>query len=492
MRLPKEILILLLITSALPLARAAILPGSCSHLGDWQEEECNNILLDDSLSLWQKEDLYLNLLESQGKLPSHEFALKWNRGLLFSGPPSNVVPKSSGIIKGAWAKIVSVYKSVFDLNQGNWFVEPEGSVLSAYGYSIELPEGTEAGDCKTVYSLQSSSEALSVFVNGLKAGEGKEVDYLSGAVNGQIMLFEAVLQVNAKLKVDHYRLSEHCFWAGGIFPHYECYSACEFSHTEYRDYAVSHKDSFNATALDAEPGIKIVLEEFSGYRKFKLLVEPTEPLNELSFSIEDNNFSISETNFDLNTSQDIVFVERNQEFSRKTRGFDELDFNALENGYYAVLGTKEAGPCRLTLFTDFEEKQLPCNPIPARQTKLEIETDANTFDLKETVAVKFLLKDEEGNVMPGKELKLEYGAKAKTLTTNDTGVAEAEVGAAESMGFFEASFEPKDIELEEASTVKRASVQNLAAWGTTAQILGFLGSYYLVFLIVKKRLALGV
>ncbi len=102
MRLPKEIVILVLMTSVLPFARAAILPSDCSHLGGWQQEECKNILADTSLSLGQKEDLYLNLLESQQTLPSHDFAFKWNKKQVFEGPPAGAMPQSSGIIKDAY------------------------------------------------------------------------------------------------------------------------------------------------------------------------------------------------------------------------------------------------------------------------------------------------------------------------------------------------------------------------------------------------------
>lgn len=492
MNLPKEIVIFLLVSSLLPFARASVLPSDCSHLGGWQQGECSNILADASLSLAQKEDLYLNLLESQELLPSHEFALNWNRQLQFNGPPTGAEVQNSGVIKDAWAKMVSVHKSFFDLNLGKWFAEPNGLILSAYGYSIELPKESEAGDCKTIYSLENKSENKRVFVNGLKAGEGEEVSYSSASANGQEMAFDSELSVWAQVKVDHYKEVQVCVWAGGIFPHYECHSVCQFSHTEYRDYSVSAKDSFKATALVAGPGIKMVLEEFPAYRKYKLLVEPSEPLNELVFSVGENTFSLSETNFDVNTSQDgIVFVERNQKFGRQTKGFDRLDFNATEQGYYAELGTTSGEACKLTLFTDFEEKQLPCNPMLAKPTKLEIETDANVFDSNQLVGVRLKLKDSEGMPLPGKELQLLYGTKQETLTTNEDGIAEAKVSAADSLGYLQASFEPKDIELKESGAVKRASVQNLKAWGTSAQVLGFFGSYYLIFLLVKKRLLLG-
>jgi len=76
MGMQKEILIVLLVGLILPLTGASVLPSDCSHFGGWQQEECSNILEDFSLNLAQKQDLYLNLLESQGILPSHEFVLK--------------------------------------------------------------------------------------------------------------------------------------------------------------------------------------------------------------------------------------------------------------------------------------------------------------------------------------------------------------------------------------------------------------------------------
>ena len=492
MRLPKEILVFLVLSWLLPFAEASVLPSGCSHLGGWQQVECENILGDGSLGLGQKEDLYLNLLESQGILPSHGFVLGWNRQLEFSDPPPGVEPQSSGIIRDAWARIVSVHKSFFDLNQGGWFVEPSGTVLSASDYSIELPVATEGGDCMTSYSLYSSSDSLDVYVNGSRVGNGSEAAYSTGAANGQSMAFRTSLRVDAKLRIDHYKRIKHRWWAGGIFPHWEYFYTCEYDRTDYRNYSVSAEDSFDAIALAAEPEVKVVLEEFPEYGKFRLLVERSEPFNEVVFSVGDNVFSLGETSFDLNTVGEIAFVERSLRFAKHVKGFDELDFNRVSNGYLAVLGAASQKPCQLTLFTDFEERRLPCEPVPVRQTVLEIETDANVFDSNQLVGVKVRLKAGTGEALAGEEVRLRYGSEELLLETDGLGVAVAEVRTSDSLGFLEARFEPKDIELGESRVVKRASVRNTGAWGTGGQALVFFGCYYFVFLLAKKRLGLGV
>jgi len=88
----REIAIVFLITAILPFAKASILPDNCSQFNDWKFQDCQNILNDTSISLKEKEDLYINLLAGQSKLPAHDFAWNWNKTTTLNSIPENVSP----------------------------------------------------------------------------------------------------------------------------------------------------------------------------------------------------------------------------------------------------------------------------------------------------------------------------------------------------------------------------------------------------------------
>ena len=134
----REIAIVFLITALMPLARASVLPGNCAQFSGEAQQDCQNILGDAGLSLAEKEDLYLNLVANQGRLPAHDFAWNWNNNISWASPPSSVVPMSNGIIKNAWVKVVAVDKSFFDLNAQQWFFAPSGRVLAEKEYNFAV------------------------------------------------------------------------------------------------------------------------------------------------------------------------------------------------------------------------------------------------------------------------------------------------------------------------------------------------------------------
>lgn len=459
-----EVVIIVLMTFILPFAKADILPLDCGNLTGWQYDECVNLLNDTSLAQGQKEDLYLNLIESQGKLASYDFIWKWNKEIEFSKAPENAETQSSGIIKDAWVKIISASKSYFDLNKEEWFAEPSGEVLTAYNFKIELPSGTEAGDCKTNYSYQILNQNLKVELNDLEIGQQKISYYSTNFQNGEPMNFYAEFFVEAELRIDHFKENE---WG------------CGYDSTEVRHYSVTAKDELNANAEVQETGTKIFLEKNPGMSRVIIETESNYPINDFKLEFGKNTYSFSMANFDLGfTADGILSAEKSLGFTEQNSGFLGLEFS----GGKLELGTTETGECSYELVSDFEAFSSDCGLIELKETALKIETESDNYDVSEKIKAEVSLTDGSGNPLQSKKVILSAGNEQIELTTNEEGKENAEVPA---YGILTAEFE-NDSEFKSAHAVKRIALNDSKSAGTAEGVAVFAGAYYFIFLIAKK------
>lgn len=490
LKIISEACVILLFAS---LAGASILPDNCSAFGGEQRTDCENILRDSSLTLVEKEDLYLNLIESQGALPSHEFAWEWNKKINFTTAPAGVQQKSEGILKSAWVKIVTVHKSVLDLDEMRWLVQPQGDVLSAYNYSVVLPSGTAPGDCRTEYSYKMLAENLGVSLNGKSIGSGKIAQFSAPVADGGQMDFAANLYLKARLEIRHYQTVTTC-----LIPIFEwtCTSSCVFSHTSYEENELQTSDKFEAQASAPTYGAETTFEKFSGFNKFRLWVNSAGKINELRLQIGADEFSFSELNFDLDTTLEpygVLYVSRRQEFGKEAKGFIELasDFNS--NPRSVTLATVQAEGCSLKLFTDFDEIDMSdkCSLADLKETSLSLTTDKNAYDENETIAATAQLADETGAPLANKKISLAYGSKSLALETGPDGSANADVPASETKGFLSAEF-GADAEHKTSEATRRVTVSNPDAWNTAAGAGVFCTLQYCIFLIAKKRFGVFV
>ncbi|MFH0955210.1 MAG: hypothetical protein V1777_03845 [Candidatus Micrarchaeota archaeon] len=218
---------------------ASILPTNCTAFQGEQYTDCQNILTDTSLTQLEKEDLYLNLVNIQGDLPSFDFAWNWNNQLTFNQAPETLPPTNNGIIKNAWLKIVGIKKSVFDENQQKWFTQNQGSILTAKNYEIENPVGPLLGECQTNYSYSITQNDFQIQANNQILGTTNQANYSFSLPNQNDLNFLADWQIAAQLKTDHYTLQEHSFFDGHQW-HY--WTECTYTNTTYNNYAIHLQD----------------------------------------------------------------------------------------------------------------------------------------------------------------------------------------------------------------------------------------------------------
>ena len=106
------------------------------------------------LSQSDKDYLLSDIIADQKNFPAHDFVRDWNLQVDTSKKPIDIKDYNQEFIKNAWAKILIIMPSVKENNI--IYHTSQGEVLSAFDYDVQLPTGTESGDCKTKYYLEEN------------------------------------------------------------------------------------------------------------------------------------------------------------------------------------------------------------------------------------------------------------------------------------------------------------------------------------------------
>lgn len=465
----------------LPLATASILPTDCS-LAPVNYTECQNIISDTSLSLTEKQDLYLNLLNPQTDLPNYDFIWNWNNQITFSNPPETITPTSSGTIQNTWLKIVGINKSVYDLNQQKWFVEPNGQIQVAKHYDLQLPSATLPGECQTTYSHAIQNDQLTVFANNQISGNSNVTSYNFDLPDQSDLNFRAVWNIADKLTTNHYQSQRHCFFNGW---NWSCWYQCDFINSTVDNYSVNLEDRLPATVLKPEFQIQTAIDPKNPNPKIYLNVESNELLNEVSLEQNGKNFSTSAARYDLNTSlppYGSLFAIRIPEQKIKSN-FLILDQN--QNKF--VLSTDSTNDCQLTVATDFEETSQSCNATQLKKTRIELSTDQNQFDTNQTIQVQAKLVDDQNQVLPGKTLEFSSKNTVENVSTNENGVANWSIPANESNGVIFANF-MADAGLASSQNTLRVAVSDSDLTPKAYNVTVFFLAYFVLFSLAKRKL----
>ncbi|MDO8647548.1 MAG: hypothetical protein Q7R70_03975 [Candidatus Diapherotrites archaeon] len=444
----------------------AISESDCSRFNDWKLEECQKIFQDSSLNTEQQQDLFFNLSNEQGELGSFSSVFEWNKNLSFTQPPRSITPASNGIIQNAWVKVISVENSFFDLNSNEWFAKPAGQEFSNYGFSIVLPSSTQSWDCQTNYSYDSLSESLQTFLNNQLLGNSKDVSYNITSKDYGTLNFETRLSLSARLRTDHYKLTQHRF--------YDYYwTTCDFDNTEYQTDSVNIIDSFNAKTVIENFKTELLLEDSNNLKTLTILLDSNAPINNFKLSSNTGSFEFSEANFDLNSDLDgVLFVTRRSEFTEHVNGFLELDSNFSQSSRKIRLGTTSLENCQQTITSSFEQNTQECNIKTLKRAVLQFDTDLNVLKLS----------DNAGNPLPFKTINVSAGSKSSTLITDSQGQVPIDFNSQESNGLITASFQ--DSEFYGAATLRTAQIDNQSL-NILIGAFGFLAAYFFIFLIAR-------
>ncbi len=462
----------------LPVAMAGILPQTC--LGaPVDNAECQNILSDTSITQTEKEDLYLNLLNSQTNLPNHEFVRNWNNQIAFSGPPNGVVSNSNGTLKNAWLKIVGVNKSVFDTNEQEWFFQPHGQIQVARHFDIQIPTGTQPGDCQTHYSHSITQDVLTVKANGMPIGNSPITNFDLDLTNQSDLNFEAYWSLTGRLSTDHYQPRQHCFNDGHNM---YCWNTCDFINTTYDYYSQNSHDELSGAVL--WPSLAVLINYNERAQKLRLIDGPVEPVNEIKITQGSKSFSQSQYRYDINQTlapYGTLFITRTPENKVKS------NFIVFDHDQNSVsLATSSPDNCQLHILTDFEETTQDCSPVILTNTRIELAADKNQFDRNETIHLQARLLDDQNQPLANQTIHLATKNTSQTVSTNGQGNTLAEFQVEQTDGVINAYFEGLE-PFASTTTTTRITTGNSQNWITLYQLVAIFGTYYMLYLGVKRK-----
>ena len=145
----------------------------CSKLNQSEAYICNYVQ-DSNLTQVEKDLIIADIFNPNRTIPNFDFVYYWNTALNITDSPDNHTT-DQGTIKGAWLKIITLMPSILENN--TLYGSTQGTLMSAFNYSIILPTEKESGDCRTTYSLVSNLNALDINLNGNTIGHDRLTNF---------------------------------------------------------------------------------------------------------------------------------------------------------------------------------------------------------------------------------------------------------------------------------------------------------------------------
>jgi len=367
-----------MILSLLPVAFA--LP--CSKLDGKDLEICNEILESDAEEQ-EKQQLIADLTYKDVDLANHSLVYDWNTDISFSSAPNGVETKSSGYIYDAWLKIIAIMPSV--LLDGKLLSSGNGKIQSAYNYRVQIPSGTESGDCFTRHSLISNDAWLNVYLNDKNLGTSTLLEFDE---NG-ILNFKDTLRIKTVTEVNHYKKERKCirrYRSTG-----RCYKwreVCRYSYTDYRTHEVNLEDT--KTAYQYSPLIGPEIKAVDSYRNTNVGLLNISNFDAFELEFENSSFSQYNYNYDVDVSLQPYNVHtlRANKFAKKIQ--DNLVIEQDNSSYKFYVS--DADNCKLRYYDHFRSSEQSCN-LDYNFQLFEIKTDKLQYNENETIEVILEPKD---------------------------------------------------------------------------------------------------
>ena len=361
---------------ALFLGLSPVVALDCSHLDASQTELCNMI---DSIDGTQEEKEALTTLALYGNrvIPNHDFVAFWNTRLQVVEAPQGVSKQNEGIIKDAWIKILTVMPSVIEGNK--FYCDKNGKVQSDYNYRIELPTGTESGDCRTDYSLERSNPYLYVYSNDNLIGNEKLTSFDTN-VEGDIQ-FKAQLAIDAVTKIDHYQENRYCCrWRNGECRRY-C-TSCDYASTEIKTDNLQISDALNAEVEQEQPKGKFTILDRT--RSIKGRVEASN-FTRLTLDFNQSSYQKSLYVYDFVYSlppYNIITLRAKHYIEKKS---SNIYIEPLNSSAF-LFTVANANNCKFNLYTHFHQTVIPCDNLYEKKN-ISIKTDKRSYFVNEIINV---------------------------------------------------------------------------------------------------------
>ena len=361
---------LLFLSALTPLALAI----SCDNLNGNDKTTCNSI---NQLSMneTEKTALFTLAFNPDRTRPNFDFVSYWNNKISMSSPPNGFSTRNQGVIRGAWVKIVSLMPSVNE--NSNLLIDNTGKVKTEYNYWIQIPSGTESGNCRTEYSLKKNNAQLTIFLNNNQIGNSKLNDFQTNSDAE----FRATLNIYAETEVKHYKNYRYCYGYNSK-GYCKWKTICEYSYTETRPDNIIISDVVNAKLDKTTPKSQFSTSNaYSGNVKGMLNVSD---FTKLVFSFDQSSYTKSNYVYEFNYTfppYNLLTIIAKPSEERQSKNINIQE----KNNSYEFIVNKPIN-CLIDLFTHFKDVKVPCNAV-YQSKNLTISTDKIHYLDNETINI---------------------------------------------------------------------------------------------------------
>ena len=170
-----------------------------------------------------------------------------------------------------------------------------GILESAFNYRVEIPSGTESGDCRTDYNLQSDQNWLNNYLNGNLIGTSTLTNFTGSGV----LDFQDTLRIQTVTRVDHWTMQQYCCRSERNICVKWC-EECRQANTEYRTHEVNLQDE--KQALQYSPKILPEIRVIDKYLNTTVGLLNISNFDAFTLDFEDSYFKQNNYNYDVNVS----------------------------------------------------------------------------------------------------------------------------------------------------------------------------------------------
>ena len=391
----------------------------CRFLGV-QEIVCNTTE-SGNLTKDQGRQLILDTLNPSLSGLDYNFVMNWNNNKTFSKyPPKGVPVRSSGSIKDAWVKIVSLHPSIRYGNQT--LLNQTGLIRSEFAFTFVLPEEPAPGDCKTRYSAKGFNYTLNTTLKGTQINKDDSKIAFYNLTNSS-NLFQSNLSIESGYTASHYVWVTHCDDDG------DCHETCEYAYTENITDQLNLSDStvgilynftYNATSF--------VDKNFSGLMDYWLIYNVSENYGQMLFKSGHSYIFTKSVDYRLKSAYapyNILFYEivghNNRTYLQDASLFYDnqtLNGTNITRKLNAILAYSD--DCSLTFASHFNIYTIPklCN-ITNETPVLNLSIENRTNESISLLA--HFYDNQTGVPFVDKDITIHYGSSEQTVRTDSQG-----------------------------------------------------------------------
>ncbi|VVB58653.1 Uncharacterised protein [Candidatus Anstonella stagnisolia] len=257
--------------------------GVCEHLGNLSNEQKKMLIMD-------------NLVQNSSS-PALGESRNWNYALQFTKyPPDNSSTASSGSIRDAWVRVLSLQPSVILNSTGQLFINGTGELYSQAGFSFVVTKQNFGGDCRTDYAVCGYNYAIQNYDNGQGIGSGTKANFSVLQVHNSSNVFQSRLSVNSEYFIHHYHLVRHCV---GRF----CFTTCDYYRSDDVRNSLSATDNKTAYYYGFNHTEKSIVDSFeNGLLDGWLAVNLSKDFGNLKFSVGNSWLRIQSMQYQITYS----------------------------------------------------------------------------------------------------------------------------------------------------------------------------------------------